>query len=207
MKLSEKITVSRKKQGLSQVDLADILGVSRQSVSKWETDESKPDLNKIPVLAKALNVSIDWLLSEEDKEDSKEESSGESISGNGGTVVKAYPDWVDKAPGFIKNAIKKYGWIYGVTIMAAGAIFTLFGIAARVISHNFIFGRNNAAAGPDAWMTGGAFGVDAFADINNQAWTAFSAITGLTIGIGLIVLIGGIILTVILRRWKKENAE
>lgn len=85
--------------------------------------------------------------------------------------------------------------------------FTLFGIAARVISHNFIFGGNNASTGPDDWMTGGAFGVNAFADLNNRAWTAFSAVTGLIIGIGLIMLIGGIILTVVLRRWKKDEAE
>ena len=40
MKLSEKIICCRKKAGLSQLDLADLLGVSRQSVSKWETGGS-----------------------------------------------------------------------------------------------------------------------------------------------------------------------
>ena len=41
MKLSEKIIYCRKKAGLSQLDLADKLGVSRQSVSKWETGVSQ----------------------------------------------------------------------------------------------------------------------------------------------------------------------
>ena len=41
MKLGEKILSARKKSGLSQVDLADALGVSRQSVSKWETGVSQ----------------------------------------------------------------------------------------------------------------------------------------------------------------------
>ena len=40
MKLNEKIIYCRKKAGLSQLDLADLLGVSRQSVSKWETGVS-----------------------------------------------------------------------------------------------------------------------------------------------------------------------
>ena len=41
MKLNEKIIYCRKKAGMSQIDLADALGVSRQSVSKWETGVSK----------------------------------------------------------------------------------------------------------------------------------------------------------------------
>lgn len=41
MKLNEKIIYSRKKTGMSQIDLADVLGVSRQTVSKWETGVSQ----------------------------------------------------------------------------------------------------------------------------------------------------------------------
>lgn len=214
MKLSEKIITSRKKQGLAQVDLADALGVSRQSISKWETDESKPDINKLPALAKTLGVSIDWLLSEEDVEENKEESFHETVSMSEETVVKAYPDWVDKAPGFIGAAIKKYGWIYGVRFIVAGAIFTLFGIVARVMSYNFIFGAkkvtdslgpfDNIGMNPDIFEDTLSFGGSAFTEINNQAWGAFSTMTGLIIGVGVIMLIGGIVLTVILRRWAKK---
>lgn len=229
MKLSEKIIVSRKKQGLSQVDLADTLGVSRQSVSKWETEESKPDINKLPALAKALDVSIDWLLSEEEIEEDKEKSPCENTYMNEETVVKAYPDWVDKAPSFMGNAIKKYGWIYGVRFIVAGALFTLFGIVAIVVFYNFNFGGNKASntysntystindivgnqafgenvfVSPDVWSVGENvdFGSNFFSDINNKAWSVFSAIAGLMIGIGIITLIGGIILTVILNRWSK----
>ena len=65
MKLSEKIYACRRRAGLSQEALADRLGVSRQSVSKWETGESTPDIAKLPALAAAFGVSVDWLLSEE----------------------------------------------------------------------------------------------------------------------------------------------
>ena len=47
MTLGEKIIDLRKKRGLSQEELAITLGVSRQAVSKWETDESTPDTAKI----------------------------------------------------------------------------------------------------------------------------------------------------------------
>lgn len=46
MKFSEKIILARKVKALTQEDLADAVGVSRQAVSKWETGEAKPDLEK-----------------------------------------------------------------------------------------------------------------------------------------------------------------
>ncbi len=65
MVLAEKITVLRKKNGLSQEDLADKLGVSRQSVSKWESEQSTPELDKIIVMSKIFGVSTDVLLKDE----------------------------------------------------------------------------------------------------------------------------------------------
>ena len=47
MNLSEKIMMLRKKEGWSQEELAEKLNVSRQSVSKWESGQAKPDLDKI----------------------------------------------------------------------------------------------------------------------------------------------------------------
>ncbi|MGI6180629.1 MAG: helix-turn-helix domain-containing protein [Agathobaculum sp.] len=62
MTLGEKIIDLRKKRGLSQEDLAITLGVSRQAVSKWETDEATPDTAKIVALAEYFHVTTDWLL-------------------------------------------------------------------------------------------------------------------------------------------------
>lgn len=212
MKLGEKISLSRKKQGLSQLDLADALGVSRQSISKWETEESKPDISKLPALAKVLHVSIDWLLSE-DAEDNKEDSLCEKAFGNLEEAVKTYPDWIEKLPGFLGASIRKFGWIYGVKIIVSGVFLTIFGIVARVMSYRFIFGTfgnktfgGNAFASPNVWSVEEPLnlGGGVFAEINNRAWTGFSTITGLMIGTGLILLIGGSILTVILKKWSKK---
>ena len=65
MILAEKIVQERKKNGWSQEDLADKLGVSRQSVSKWESAQSVPDLQRILEMSKLFEVSTDYLLKDE----------------------------------------------------------------------------------------------------------------------------------------------
>ena len=62
MNLSEKLLKLRKQSGLSQQELADQLNVSRQSVSKWELNESVPDISNILALSEIYHVSTDYLL-------------------------------------------------------------------------------------------------------------------------------------------------
>lgn len=60
----------RKQHGYSQDELADMLGVSRQAVSKWERSESSPDTDNLIALARLYNVSLDELLGFEKSDDS-----------------------------------------------------------------------------------------------------------------------------------------
>ena len=62
IKIANKLVELRKKNGLSQEELADKLGLSRQAVSKWERAESSPDTDNLICLAKLYNVSLDDLL-------------------------------------------------------------------------------------------------------------------------------------------------
>jgi len=64
MTLGEKIYELRTEKGLSQEAFGNMLGVSRQSVSKWETDQSLPELEKIVALSELFSVSTDYLLKE-----------------------------------------------------------------------------------------------------------------------------------------------
>lgn len=64
MKLHEKIYYLRTKNRLSQGDLAEILSVSRQSVSKWETGASIPDLDKLIKMSDLFGVTMDFLVRE-----------------------------------------------------------------------------------------------------------------------------------------------
>lgn len=65
MILADKIIDLRKKNGLSQEELAEKMNVSRQSVSKWEGAQSVPDLNKIIMLSEIFGVTTDYLLKDE----------------------------------------------------------------------------------------------------------------------------------------------
>lgn len=64
MTLADKITEERKRNGWSQEELAEKVGVSRQAVSKWESAGSVPDLQRIVQLADLFGVSTDYLLKE-----------------------------------------------------------------------------------------------------------------------------------------------
>lgn len=65
MILADKIIEERKRNGWSQEELAEKLSVSRQSVSKWESAQSVPDLNRILKMAEIFGVSTDYLLKDE----------------------------------------------------------------------------------------------------------------------------------------------
>ncbi|MDD8049165.1 MAG: helix-turn-helix domain-containing protein [Thomasclavelia sp.] len=81
IEIANRLVQMRKEKGLSQEALANELGVSRQAVSKWERAESSPDTDNLITLAKLYGVSLDELLSSDQKkfesgdkmEDSKEE--------------------------------------------------------------------------------------------------------------------------------------
>ena len=65
MILADKIIELRKKNGWSQEELADQLGVSRQAVSKWESASSIPDLERVLGMSRLFGVSTDYLLKDE----------------------------------------------------------------------------------------------------------------------------------------------
>ena len=66
MELSKRIIELRKINSMTQEDLAEALGVSRQSISKWENGECLPDINKLRAIAKVFEVSIDYLINDEE---------------------------------------------------------------------------------------------------------------------------------------------
>ena len=61
--LGERIAQLRKEKGLKQDELAEMLGITPQAVSKWENDQTCPDISLLPKLAEILSVTVDELLS------------------------------------------------------------------------------------------------------------------------------------------------
>ena len=62
MTLADRIQQLRKQKGISQEELADRVGVSRQAVSKWESEQSTPDMDKVILLSDYFEVTTDYLL-------------------------------------------------------------------------------------------------------------------------------------------------
>ena len=62
MTLGEKIKKSRVEADMTQEELASKLTVSRQAISKWESDKGMPDIGNLKAMAGLLNVSVDYLL-------------------------------------------------------------------------------------------------------------------------------------------------
>ena len=71
MKFSEKIIKIRKENRLSQEEFGNKINVSRQAISKWESEQSQPDVEKVKEISKIFGVSIEYLLNDELKEDIK----------------------------------------------------------------------------------------------------------------------------------------
>lgn len=62
MNIADRIQSLRKTKGISQEELADIIGVSRQTISKWESEQSTPDMDRIIQLSDCFDVTTDFLL-------------------------------------------------------------------------------------------------------------------------------------------------
>lgn len=123
MILADKIMELRKKKGWSQEQLGEMLDISRQSVSKWESGASIPDLDKIVKMSQIFSVSTDYLLKDEieQPEDSASEGVFESQEGKEGRSVS-----VEEANAYM-DAVKN---------SAKG---TAFGISLCILSPTFLF--------------------------------------------------------------------
>ncbi len=112
MTLGEKTSKQRKELNYTQEQLADILGVSRQSVSKWESDIAYPETDKLIELGKLFDCSMDYLLKEEVTEKSGVQASGftEKVEEISKKVM------TDKNKGTAKKVLKIIGIILAAVL-------------------------------------------------------------------------------------------
>ena len=94
MNLSEKIFNERRKLGLSQEQFAEKMQISRQAVSKWESGQSTPDLDKIVLMSRIFGVSTDYLLKEtvDMVENAESTIAGDSIYDSGNSRISDVAD-------------------------------------------------------------------------------------------------------------------
>ena len=105
MTFSEKLTGLRRKSGMSQEQLADRLGVTRQSVSKWEGGTAMPELVKLISLSELFGVSVDYLVKDWMEEpDNPCGGSGEISSKQAERLEKK----VDELTNYVKGRVYRY---------------------------------------------------------------------------------------------------
>ncbi len=128
--LGTMISSLRKDKGMTQLELAEIMGVTDKAVSKWERDLSCPDINSIPKLAEILEISVEDLMqgkTETKEQDTKEKK--ENIS-------------INKVDEIIDTALKGIGIAMGIAVtvlsvlgeLEINAAFTMLGIGLAGIS-------------------------------------------------------------------------
>ena len=110
MELGKQIYELRKKANLSQEQLAEKVGVSRQTISKWELGETAPDIKQAQVLSQVFSVSLDELTGNDTKE-----------------VIYKKVSNTEKLAGLIIKVIKIWGIIILACLIVAVAGIVLFG--------------------------------------------------------------------------------
>lgn len=116
------ISSLRKEKGMTQLELAEKMGVTDKAVSKWERDLSYPDINSIPKLAEIFGVSVDELM--QVKTATKENISKNKIDGIVDTVLKG----IGVAMGIAVTVLSILGEL------DANAAFVMLGIGLASIS-------------------------------------------------------------------------
>lgn len=137
MLLADKIVTLRKRAGWSQEELAAQLGVSRQSVSKWEGAQSVPDMQKVVQMSRLFGVTTDFLLKDElsEEEDYTRENKAKSpvigaVSGIYWLLVTAVYLFYTFGP--MGNGQPKYSWfIWAVAGVLFGAVMLVVKLIAR----------------------------------------------------------------------------
>ena len=113
--LGQRIAAQRKKLGLSQEALGDKMGVSRQAISKWESDGAVPEIDKLIAMSKLFGVTLGWLLGVEEE-----------------VAAEPAPGFTDEQLELIRRMIpqpaqpKKAPWIVATIFSAAALIIALF---------------------------------------------------------------------------------
>jgi transcriptional regulator with XRE-family HTH domain len=123
MSFADNLKSIRKERHISQEELAEIMGVSRQAISKWEQGIGYPEVEKLLVLSKELNVSLDYLMLEEMKLSENNKSLLNNIivptgkitikSYDGKSIVNCYKVLASHVMYKAKNDEPKY-WLIGV---------------------------------------------------------------------------------------------
>jgi len=133
MNIADRIQHLRKLKGISQEELADKIGVSRQAVSKWESEQSIPDMDKVIIMSDFFDVTTDYILK---GIETKKQAGGDSVNANIFVMIAS-------ALNFIGLIVSSALWheeqtpmaiVAGLILMAVGCM--VFGIGSAYATQN-----------------------------------------------------------------------
>lgn len=153
MHFAEKLLRLRKREGLSQEELAQYLNVSRQAVSRWEQGTAMPDAGNLLKLKQRFRVSVDWLLEDTQDWEALSEREAETAA-----------EMTAPAPQMRKSVLP---WVIPLGVSAFGLL--LFGIFSSVFPCEYSIGAVASPFGtvrPEKTYTGLA----AFLSVHNLDW-------------------------------------
>lgn len=208
MELYEKLKTARIKKDLSQKDAADKVGISRQTLSNWETGKTYPDIVSLIKLSDLYEISLDELLKEKEK-------------------PSAYVDYIDKATTLIKNKRKIYKaaeigiYILSLIIYVNAYYFYRNGIFSAVIPFviliiSLLIGIDEAW-GKNRWFLILFFGITyglvnhlsfilfGAADIETQSFLLFELLNPSTYSMGAFLSFIGLGIGALARKFNKED--
>jgi transcriptional regulator with XRE-family HTH domain len=126
IEIANRLITLRKQYKLSQEDLAERLGISRQAVSRWERAEASPDTDNLINLSKIYNVSVDSLLAlDADGEENLDYTTNERARGRGYIVTEESGD-ADSLKRLIKTIYPAYAPIIVMVYLLLGLMFNLW---------------------------------------------------------------------------------
>ena len=132
MNIADRIQNLRKTKGISQEGLADKIGVSRQAVSKWESEQSVPDIDKIIIMSDYFEVTTDYILKGIESKKQAAFSADASIFLSISTALNFIGLIMSAAIWYEEQAVMAA--VIGLMIMAAGC--AVFGIGHAVSTRN-----------------------------------------------------------------------
>ncbi len=184
MNFNERLQALRKSKGMSQEELAERVGVSRQAVSKWETGETTPEVSKIIALAELFGVTTDALLIGDEK---KTDPSAGAAKPDGGTYRYREVSSNDMGGVFDKIVkwFKRKSYVGGIFVSFNGLLVAVIGGIFRAFLKNMSSFEADSPFGPD--------------DSTMGVISLFFGISTALIIIGAIAAAAGIIIAVVLK--------
>lgn len=124
MTLGQRIQELRKQRGMSQENLGEALGVSRQAVSKWECDNGIPELDALIAMSRMFDVTVGQLLGIEEPAEQENEPAHETDEDKIESILRRYTEQTELKDG--RSWIVRWGWIGSAAIILIAVFIVMF---------------------------------------------------------------------------------